>query len=142
MLIIALCMSQPDFLFGREPVLPTDKTKQSKAAQTHADYTERWKISMREAYEVAMKNIKKAAAKGQRNYNWKAWSSVLEPGDHVHQEPVRKRWPRETARLLAKANVCSEGKEGSGWPCVYNRASGWNWKLKCCAGIFFCPALS
>lgn len=38
---------------------------------------------MREAYEIATKNMKKAASRGQRNYNWKAWSSVLEPGDHV-----------------------------------------------------------
>ncbi len=60
-------------LFGREPVLPIDlvlPTKQSRNPQ-------------QEAYEIAMKNMKKAAAKGQRNYNRRAWCSVLEPGDHV-----------------------------------------------------------
>ncbi len=73
-------------LFGREPVLPIDlvfPTKQSRNPQSHADYAERWKRSMQEAYEIAMKNMKKVAAKGQRNYNRRAWSSVLEPGDHV-----------------------------------------------------------
>ncbi len=73
-------------LFGREPVLPIDlvfPTKQSRNPQSHADYAERWKRSMQEAYEIAMKNMKKAAVKGQRNYNWREWSSVLEPGDHV-----------------------------------------------------------
>ncbi len=57
-------------------------TKQSKNPQSHAAYAARWKRSM-SIYEIAMKNMKKAAAKGQRNYNSRVWSSILELDDHV-----------------------------------------------------------
>ncbi len=69
--IILRCMSQLDFLhssFGQEPVIPIDlvfSKKQSRNPQSHVDYAERWKSSMQEAYGIAMKNMKKAAAKGQ-----------------------------------------------------------------------------
>lgn len=38
---------------------------------------------MLEAYNIVTKNMKKAAKRGQNYYNQRAWSSVLELGDHV-----------------------------------------------------------
>lgn len=46
---------------------------------------------MQEAYAIVMQNMKKSARRGQKNYNQRTWSSVLEPGDHVL---VRNLTPR------------------------------------------------
>lgn len=46
---------------------------------------------MQEAYAIAMQNLKKSAKRGQKNYNQRAWSSTLEPGDHIL---VRNLTPR------------------------------------------------
>ncbi len=98
-------------LFGREPVLPIDLVfpqKQSRNPQSHVDYAERWKRSMQEAYGIAMK---KEAAKGQRNYNRRAWSSVLEPGDHVLVRNLSERGgPGKLQAYWAKQTYVVKGR--------------------------------
>uniref|UniRef100_A0A8C1WAH7 Gypsy retrotransposon integrase-like protein 1 n=1 Tax=Cyprinus carpio TaxID=7962 RepID=A0A8C1WAH7_CYPCA len=105
-------------LFGREPVLPIDlvlPTKQVKNTQSHTDYAEKWKRSMQEAYEIAKKNMKKAAARGQRNYNRKAWSSVLEPGDHVLVRNLSERGgPGKLRAFWEKQTYVVKERRGDG----------------------------
>lgn len=73
-------------LFGREPTLPIDLMFPKRGEEdklSHTGYAEKWRDAMREAYTIAMENMRKCARRGQRNYNQHAWSSTLEPGDHV-----------------------------------------------------------
>lgn len=72
-------------LFGREPTLPIDLMfpRERASPQSHAGYAEKWRGSMQEAYNIAQENMRKAGERGQKHYNQRAWSSVLEPGDHV-----------------------------------------------------------
>lgn len=81
-------------LFGREPTLPVDlmfPKRGEEENQSHTGYAEKWREALQEAYAIAMRNMKKCAKKGQRNYNQRTWSSTLEPGDHVL---VRNLTPR------------------------------------------------
>lgn len=81
-------------LFGREPTLPVDlmfPKKGGERNQSQTDYAEKWREVMHEAYAIARQNMKKSARRGQKNYNQRTWSSVLEPGDHVL---VRNLTPR------------------------------------------------
>ena len=81
-------------LFGREPCLPIDilfPRRTEEGNRSHADYADKWREAMHEAYVIAMQNMKKCAKRGQRNYNQRAWSSTLKTGDHVL---VRNLTPR------------------------------------------------
>lgn len=49
----------------------------------HAEYTEKWKIAMKEAYALAMKNISRSASDGKMQYDRKVRFSNLQPGDRV-----------------------------------------------------------
>lgn len=72
-------------LFGREPTLHIDLMfpREGVSPQSHVDYAEKWRGSMQEVYNVAQENMSKAGERGQKYYSQRAWSSVLEPGDHV-----------------------------------------------------------
>ncbi|XP_044211122.1 uncharacterized protein LOC122984617 [Thunnus albacares] len=73
-------------LFGMEPTLPIDlmfPNEEEKNRTSQVGYAEKWQKSMQEAYDIAGKNMSKSAKRGQRHYNQRVWSSVLEPGDHV-----------------------------------------------------------
>lgn len=81
-------------LFGREPTLPVDlmfPKRREERSQSHTGYAEKWREVMQEAYAIAMQNMKKSARRGQKNYNKRAWSSTLQPGDHFL---VRNLTPR------------------------------------------------
>lgn len=81
-------------LFGREPTLPVDllfPKREEEKSQSHSGYAEKWRGVMQEAYTIARQNMRKSARRGQKNYNRRAWSSVLQPGDHVL---VRNLTPR------------------------------------------------
>lgn len=81
-------------LFGREPTLPVDlmfPKRGEEKSQSHPGYADKWREVMQEAYAIAMQNMKKSARRGQKNYNQHAWSSTLQPGDHVL---VRNLTPR------------------------------------------------
>jgi len=72
-------------LFGREPTLPIDLMfpREQANPQCHTGYAEKWQESMQQAYNIALENMRKAGERGQKHYNQRAWSSVLELGDHV-----------------------------------------------------------
>lgn len=50
---------------------------------SHAEYTEKWKVAMQDAYDLARQNISKAADDGKRQYDRKVRFFSLQPGDRV-----------------------------------------------------------
>ena len=49
----------------------------------HTVYTEKWKVAMKDAYELARKNISKPAEDGKKQYDRKVRFPSLHPGDRV-----------------------------------------------------------
>lgn len=78
---------------GFSPTLPIDLMfpRERSNPQCHARYAEKWQESMQEAYNIAQENMRKTGERGQKHYNQSAWSSVLEPGDHVLIQNLSER---------------------------------------------------
>ena len=73
-------------LFGRSPRLPVDLMfglSHEDTRLSHAEYTEKWKVAMQDAYDLARQNISKSADDGKRQYDRKVRFSSLQPGDRV-----------------------------------------------------------
>lgn len=73
-------------LFGRNPRLPIDLIfglTNDKGCNSHQEYAQKWQQQMREAYDIASKNIQKSTARGKSYYDQKRQSAVLSPGDRV-----------------------------------------------------------
>jgi hypothetical protein len=73
-------------LFGRKPRLPLDLIFNSRTKtneQEHSKYVEKWKTSMKEAYELASKKIGDKGLKAKKSYDRWMRSTVLQPGDRV-----------------------------------------------------------
>ena len=73
-------------LFGRSPRLPVDLMfglSRQETGMSHAEYTEKWKVAMKEAYALASQNMSKSAGDGQKQYDRKVRFSNLQPGDRV-----------------------------------------------------------
>ena len=49
----------------------------------HTEYTEKWKVAMKDAYEMARQNISKSSEDGKKQYDRKVRFSSLQPGDRV-----------------------------------------------------------
>ena len=60
-----------DLVFGRSP---------EEASVTHAEYADKWKIAMKEAYSLALKNTPKSTTDGKRQYDRRVRFSKLQPG--------------------------------------------------------------
>ena len=58
--------------------LPREET-----GMNHSEYTEKWKVAMKEAYELARQNISKSAGDAKKQYDRKVRFSNLQPGDRV-----------------------------------------------------------
>ena len=78
----------PFFLcFGREArlpldcILPIEPAKTSR--KTYDQFVREWKLSMKEAFQLANQHIEKAGASNKRRYDTKAKSVVLAVGDRV-----------------------------------------------------------
>lgn len=73
-------------LFGRSPRLPVDLMfglSREETGMNHSEYTDKWKVAMKEAYELARQNISKSAGEGKKQYDRKVRFSKLQPGDRV-----------------------------------------------------------
>lgn len=73
-------------LFGRSPSLPVDLMfglSREETGMNHSEYTEKWKVVMKEAYELARQNISKSAGDAKKQYDRKVRFSNLQPGDRV-----------------------------------------------------------
>ena len=49
----------------------------------HTVYREKWKVAMKDAYELARQNISKSAEDGKKQYDRKVLFPSLKPGDRV-----------------------------------------------------------
>ena len=61
-------------LFGRSPHLPVDLMfglSREDTCMNHAEYTEKWRVAMQDAYDLARQNISKSADDGKGQYDWK-----------------------------------------------------------------------
>lgn len=73
-------------LFGRNPRLPIDLIfgiSDEEGCNSHQEYAQKWQQQMKEAYDIASRNIKKTTARGKTYYDQKRQSTVLSPGDRV-----------------------------------------------------------
>ena len=73
-------------LFGRSPRFPVDLMFGLSCEDTrmnHKEYTEKWKVAMKDAYEMARQNIYKSSEDGKKQYDRKVRFSSLQPGDRV-----------------------------------------------------------
>lgn len=73
-------------LFGRHPCFPIDLIfglNEKEGCMSHQEYTQKWQQQMKEAYDIASKNIEKTWARGKTYYDQKRQSAVLSPGDRV-----------------------------------------------------------
>lgn len=75
-------------LFGRHPRLPIDlafglQRNQEKTTRTRDEYVTRWKQQMERAYDIATKNMGQTADRRKQQYDKRAKSATLSPGDPV-----------------------------------------------------------
>ena len=73
-------------LFGRSPRLPVDLMfglSHEDIHMNHAEYTEKQKVAMQDAYDLARQNISKSADDGKRQYDQKVRFSSLQTDDRV-----------------------------------------------------------
>ena len=104
----------PHFLlFGRELVLPIDYLFQERQriVTSYSQYVQDWKDAMKQAYLVAKEKSTKACAKGKRQADKRARSSVLKPGDQVlirnmspHAGPgkLRAYWEQDIYEIVKR----------------------------------------
>ena len=57
----------------------------------HAEYTEKCKVAMQDAYDLARQNISKSADDGKRQYDRKVRFYSLQPGDRVLVRSLSER---------------------------------------------------
>ena len=50
---------------------------------TYTEYADKWKVAMKEAYSLALKNTSKSATNDKRQCDRKVRFSKLQPGDRV-----------------------------------------------------------
>ena len=117
-------------LFGRSPRLPVDLMfgfSRKDTRMSHTEYTEKWKVAMQGAYELARQNISKSADFGKKQYDRKVRFSSLQPGDRVLVRNLSERggpgkrrshWEQEV-HLIVEQNgdlpvyeVTPEGRKG------------------------------
>jgi len=99
-------------LFGRSPRLPVDLIfgpSLGEANVTHTEYAEKWKVAMKEAYSLALKNTSKSATDGKRQYDRRVRFSTR--GQSIGPEFVRAWWTRETPVVLGTENTCCKRAE-------------------------------
>ena len=117
-------------LFGHSPRLPVDLMfglSREDTRMNHTEYTEKWKVAMKEAYELARQNISKSADDGKKQYDRKVRFSSLQPGDQVLVRnlterggpgKLRSHWEQEVHLIVEQKGdlpvyeVTPEGRKG------------------------------
>ena len=122
--------SQFYLLFGRSPRLPVDLMfglSREDTRMTHAEYTEKWKVAMQDAYDLASRISPSQQMMERRQYDPKVWFSSLQPGDQVlvcnlsergGPGKLRSHWEQEVLIIMEKRGdlavyeVTPEGRRG------------------------------
>ena len=117
-------------LFGRSPRLPVDLMfglSREDTRMNHTEYTEKWKVAMKDAYEMARQNISKSSEDGKKQYDRKVRFSSLQPGDRVLVRNLSERggpgkprshWEQEVHLIVEQKGdlpvfeVTPEGRKG------------------------------
>ena len=117
-------------LFGRSPRLPVDLMfglSREDTCMNHTEYTEKWKVAMKDAYELARQNTSKSTDDGKKQYDRKVQFSSLQPGDRVlvrnfsersGPEKLRSHWEQEVHLIVEQKGdlpvyeVTTEGRKG------------------------------
>ena len=117
-------------LFGRSPRLPVDlmfRLSREDTRMNHTEYTEKWKVAMKDAYEMARQNISKSSEDGKKQYDRKVRFSSLQPGDGVLVRnlserggpgKLRSHWEQEVHLIVEQKGdlpvfeVTPEGRKG------------------------------
>ena len=117
-------------LFGRSPRLPVDLMfglSREDTRMNHTEYTEKWKVAMKDAYEMARQNISKSSEDGKKQYDRKVRFSSLQPGDRVlvrnlsergRPGKLRSYWEQEVHLIVEQKGdlpvfeVTPEGRKG------------------------------
>ena len=117
-------------LFGCSPHLSVDLMFGLSCEDTrmnHTEYTEKWKVAMEDAYELARQNISKSADDGKKQYDRKVVFSSLQPGDRVLVRnlserggpgKLRSHWEQEVDLIVQQKGdlpvyeVTLEGRKG------------------------------
>ena len=83
-----------ELLFGRKPRLPIDiifGNSKFTTVKGYPEYLKQWKNAMTDSYRIAAEKAEQCAANGREEYNRKARSSELKPGDGVVVKNVVER---------------------------------------------------
>ena len=117
-------------LFGRSPRLPVDLMfglSREDTRMNHTEYTEKWKVAIKDAYEMARQNISKSSEDGKKQYDRKVRFSSLQPGDRVLARnlserggpgKLRSHWEQEVHLIVERKGdlpvfeVTPEGRKG------------------------------
>ena len=117
-------------LFGRLPRLPVDQMfgrSREDTRMNHTEYTEKWKVAMKDAYEMARQNISKSSEDGKKQFDRKVRFSSLQPGDRVLVRnlserggpgKLRSHWKQEVHLIVEQKGdlpvfeVTPEGRKG------------------------------
>ena len=117
-------------LFARSPRLPVDLMfglSREDTRMNHTEYTEKWKVAMKDACELARQNISKPADDGKKQYDRKVRFSSLQPGDRVLVRnlserggpgKLRSHWEQEVHLIVQQKGdlpvyeVTPEGRKG------------------------------
>ena len=81
-------------LFGRTPRLPVDlifNLNQDQGQSDYNAYVQRWQRDMKDAYQIAQQNTKKAAKRSKHYYDNRVSGGVLQPGDRVFVRNLTER---------------------------------------------------
>ena len=93
----------------------------------HTEYTEKWKVAMKDAYELAGQNISKSSGDGKKQYDRKVRFSILQQGDRVLVRNISERgslgklrsyWEQEVHLVVEQKGdlpvfeVTPEGRKG------------------------------
>ena len=93
-------------MFGRESRLPIDSIFPFEGEEiknrTYKDFVTKWEKSMKEAFEIANKKIKKAAEYNKNYYDGKIKQVEIKPGDRVLVKNVAKGGTRKLKSFWEK----------------------------------------
>ena len=119
-------------LYGRHPWLPidlifnTEPITSGTGSESYPEYACQWRTAMKEAYQLASKRSHSLQHQSKEQYDRRARSSVLEPGNRVQVRnlnekggpgKLRSHWEQDIYQIVKRA-----GEESP----VYQVVSEWN----------------
>ena len=131
-----------ELLFGRKPRLPIDIIFGNSKVTTvkgYPEYPKQWKNAMTDAYRIAAETAEQCAAHGREEYNRKARSSELKPGDRgLVENEVERGGPGKLRSFWEETIYVVLNRKGPN-SAVYEVGPE-NQGQEFCTEIFYCHA--